>query len=58
VGRSFWQGMLDWISSVVCIQEMNIDSLDLNLINIVDTPDEAVKVIDDFYSRYLLQPNF
>jgi hypothetical protein len=38
--------------------EKNISPEDLDLINLVDTADEAVKVIDDFYSKYLLQPNF
>jgi hypothetical protein len=58
VGRAFWTGMLDWLKSTVCQQELNIDPLDLDLVNIVETSDEAVKVIDDFYSKYLLQPNF
>lgn len=58
VGRSFWQGLMDWIQSMVCDKEFNIDAKDMDLINIVDTPTEAVKVIDDFYSKYLLQPNF
>jgi hypothetical protein len=25
---------------------------------VVDTPEEAVRVIDDFYAKYLLSPNF
>lgn len=58
VGRSYWQGLMAWIEEVVLGQERNINANDLKLINIVDTPSEAVKVIDDFYSRYLLQPNF
>lgn len=58
VGRSYWQGLMDWIESVMLGQENNISAEDLKLINIVDTPTDAVKVIDDFYSRYLLQPNF
>lgn len=58
VGRSFWQGLIDWIKEVVCNKEYNISPEDMDLINIVDTPTEAVKVIDDFYSKYLLQPNF
>lgn len=58
VCRSFWNGMIDWVGKVVCHTEINIDPCDLELINLVDTPDEAVKVIDDFYSKYLLQPNF
>jgi hypothetical protein len=31
---------------------------DLNLFNVVDTPEEAVHVIDEFYSKYMLSPNF
>ena len=31
---------------------------DLDLIHIVDTPDEAVAILNDFYDNYLLKPNF
>ncbi len=39
-------------------KEKNINLTDLNLFKIVDTTDEAVKHIVDFYSKYLLKPNF
>ncbi|SFB73870.1 hypothetical protein SAMN05421780_101195 [Flexibacter flexilis DSM 6793] len=58
VGRSYWEGLFKWIEDVMLNQEHNINAEDLNLINIVDTPTEAVKVIDDFYSKYMLKPNF
>jgi uncharacterized protein (TIGR00730 family) len=58
VGKSFWQGLMDWIENIMWKKEINISPEDMNLVNIVDTPSEAVKVIDDFYSKYLLQPNF
>jgi hypothetical protein len=58
VGRSYWGGLMQWIEEVMLNQEHNINAEDLNLINIVDTPTEAVKVIDDFYSKYMLKPNF
>lgn len=58
VGRSYWEGLMDWIKNVMLGEEHNINPEDLNLINIVDNPTDAVKVIDDFYSKYLLQPNF
>jgi uncharacterized protein (TIGR00730 family) len=57
VGRSFWAGLLDWIKNTL-LAEKNISPEDLNLFSIVDTPSEAVAVIDDFYSRYFLTPNF
>jgi hypothetical protein len=39
-------------------EEGNINALDLDLFKIVDTADGAVKHIVDFYSKYLLKPNF
>ena len=58
VGSAYWQGLMGWIKEVMLGVENNISPEDLDLINMVDTADEAVKVIDDFYSKYLLQPNF
>jgi len=57
VGKKFWAGMIDWIKKVL-VQEAMINEADLDLFNIVDTPEDAVKVIDDFYAKYLLSPNF
>ena len=57
VGRDFWSGLIEWIKTTM-LAAGNISPNDLDLINIVDTPTEAVKVIDEFYSQYLLSPNF
>ncbi|MBN8578974.1 MAG: TIGR00730 family Rossman fold protein [Cytophagales bacterium] len=57
VGKKFWAGWLKWVKEVL-VDEKMINPEDLNLINLVDTPKEAVKVIDEFYARYLLSPNF
>jgi uncharacterized protein (TIGR00730 family) len=57
VGKKFWGGMMDWIKEVLVTDGM-IHEDDLELINLVDTPKEAVKVINEFYSKYLLSPNF
>ncbi len=57
VGKKFWGGMIDWIKDVLVTEKM-ISEQDLNLFNLVDTPEEAVHVIDDFYGKYLLSPNF
>lgn len=57
-GKKYWSGLLDWVKSVLCEQECCISLEDMELFSVVDTPSEAVKVIDDFYSKYLLQPNF
>ena len=58
VGKSFWKGLLTWIKHTLLEKENNINAEDLFLFSIVDTPKEAVKAIDDFYSKYLLSPNF
>lgn len=58
VGREYWQGLFNWITEVVLTRENNVSKNDLDLVNMVDTPEEAVRVIDDFYAKYLLSPNF
>jgi uncharacterized protein (TIGR00730 family) len=57
VGKKFWGGILDWIKKTL-VEEKMIHPDDLYLINLVDKPEDAVKVIDDFYAKYLLSPNF
>lgn len=58
VGRSFWQGLVDWMYDTLLTAENNIHKQDMELFVLVDTVDEAVDAIDDFYSKYLLSPNF
>ena len=58
VGTAYWQGLMDWVKNVVLNEENNISEKDLDLVQIVDTADEAVEKINEFYSKYLLSPNF
>jgi len=57
VGKNYWTGLLDWIKSTI-LENNYISEEDLELFSIVENATEAVKVIDDFYSKYLLSPNF
>lgn len=57
VGKEYWSGLVDWIKSVL-VTEKYINADDLKLFTVVDTAEEAVNVIDNFYSKYLLKPNF
>lgn len=57
VGREFWSGLLEWIKSTL-LKEGNISPKDLDLISIVDTEKEVLEVIDTFYKKYSLSPNF
>ncbi len=57
VSRPYWQGMIDWITNVV-LAEQNISATDLEIFKVVDTAQEAVDYITDFYKTYALKPNF
>jgi len=58
VGREFWGGLVDWIRGTLLEKAGNISPEDMDLFNIVETPAEAVQVIDDFYAKFQLTPNF
>jgi predicted Rossmann-fold nucleotide-binding protein len=58
VGTDFWSGLIGWINTVLIEKEKTIHLEDMNLIKIVDTEDEVVKALDDFYKKYNLSPNF
>ena len=58
VGTKYWSGLFDWVTGVMLNEEHNISPEDLNIFRLVDEADEAVAFIDQFYSRYLLSPNF
>ncbi|MBM3930473.1 MAG: TIGR00730 family Rossman fold protein [Sphingomonadales bacterium] len=58
VGTSYWGGLMDWIRQTLLLSEHNISENDLSLFEVVDTAEEAVQRIEDFYSRFVLSPNF
>ncbi|MDC3390603.1 TIGR00730 family Rossman fold protein [Flavobacteriales bacterium] len=58
VGHSYWNGMIKWIKATMLELEKNISASDLDLFSVVDTPEEAVEVIEEFYKLYNLKPNF
>ncbi|KGO83588.1 TIGR00730 family Rossman fold protein [Flavobacterium beibuense] len=58
VGTEFWCGLIDWIKNVLIEKYFNASPEDMNLIKIVDTEDEVLEVIDTFYKKYNLSPNF
>lgn len=58
VGKKYWSGLIKWIKTTMLEEESNISPEDLELFDVVDTADEAVDLIDKFYTKYLLSPNF
>lgn len=58
VGTEYWGGLIDWIKSTMLGKEANVSPKDMDLIQLVDTADDAVQIITDFYSKYDIKPNF
>jgi uncharacterized protein (TIGR00730 family) len=58
VGQEYWSGLIQWIRGTMLEQEQNISPQDLDLFKIVDNADDAASHINDFYSKYILSPNF
>ena len=58
VGTKFWSGLIDWIKSTMVDVHKTVSPEDLNLIHLVDTEDEVINILDDFYRQYALSPNF
>ena len=57
MGSEYWNEMLDFLKNKM-VAEKNINKEDMELFILVDSPDEAVKHIEDFYKKYSLTPNF
>jgi uncharacterized protein (TIGR00730 family) len=58
VGTEFWSGLIDWVKATLLDKFSNISPGDLDLIHIVDNEDEVLDILDEFYRKYNLSPNF
>lgn len=58
VGTDFWSGLIDWVKDTLLKKFGNISAKDLDLFKVVDTEEEVLDVIDEFYKKYSLSPNF
>lgn len=57
VSKEYWQGLIDWIKNKM-LAETNINAADLDIFSLVDTADEVVEIIEKYYNKYALKPNF
>ena len=57
VGSEYWKGLIDWFRNTLLRDKM-IKEEDFDIFHIVDTADEAVKIIKEFYKKYAVKPNF
>jgi len=61
VGTEFWSGLRAWIKETMLAKFGNISPGDMDLIPLVDTPEEVAQIINEFYSEgadHDLEPNF
>ena len=57
VGSDFWGGLWEWVKTTM-LEAGNISPEDLNLVHLVDTADEVIEILNNFYDNYRLSPNF
>lgn len=57
VGSDYWGGLIGWIREKV-LSAQHISPEDLEIFTLVDEAPHAVAVIDEYYHRYALKPNF
>jgi len=58
VGTEFWGGLVDWIKKTLLESSGNVSPDDLHLVDVVDTEDEVITILNNFYKKYNLSPNF
>lgn len=57
-GSDYWKGLLSWVEETMLKKEHNISAEDLNLFAVVDTVDDAVQHIENFFENHPYSPNF
>lgn len=50
VGTEYWKGLIDWMKDAM-LKKGRIEKEDLNIFRVVDSPEEVLKIIKDFYSN-------
>jgi len=50
MGSAYWQGLLDWMRNVQVAQG-TVSASDLDLIRVIDDPDQVVEAVFDFYQH-------
>ena len=49
MGSEYWKGLIDWMKQDM-LEEDRVEKNDLDLFSVVDKPEEALKIIKDFYN--------
>lgn len=57
VDSGYWGGLVKWLEEKL-LADKKISPEDMHIFQVVDTGPEAVAIIEEFYKRYALRPNF
>jgi len=57
VSKEYWGGLINWIRDKM-LAGGKINEKDLDLFYLVDSVEEAVEIIENYYKEYSLKPNF
>lgn len=57
VGKSYWSGLLDWMRNEM-LANAYIRETDFDLFHVVDSAEETIAHINNYYKEYQLSPNF
>jgi uncharacterized protein (TIGR00730 family) len=57
VGKDFWAGLKDWVENILKATG-KISPNDTDLLHLVDTPEEVLTIIEDFYREKGYTTNF
>jgi len=57
VSKNYWGGLISWVKERM-LEEGKISDEDMDIFALVDTPEEAVSRVEEFYNKYSLKPNF
>ena len=57
VVHDYWDGLINWIKDKM-LAEGKISQEEMDIFSVVDTAEEAIGVVEEFYNKYDLRPNF
>lgn len=57
-GSEFWSGCVDWIKNTVSKKFNNVSTNEILLFEVVDTKDEIIDILKNFYNDKKFAPNF
>lgn len=57
-GSEFWSGCIDWIKNTVSKKFNNVSTNEILLFEVVDTKDEIIDILKNFYNDKKFSPNF